>query len=177
MSLIGSLEDLNLGDILQIIYLSQKSGVLVIRTEGSQGRIIFREGLACGGHVSGGPTDLRGLLVGGGYVDENPFDRIAEECESEGWDLESELAKHELISPERIDSLRLAGQRGHDADFELLFANHGLQRMNAEVLAHVVTRLANDAVPTPPTATINAHKAEPNLLCFATEVVTGELAV
>ena len=33
MSLIGSLEDLSLGDILQIISLSQKSGVLMIQSD------------------------------------------------------------------------------------------------------------------------------------------------
>ena len=37
MSLIGSLEDLGLGDILQIIHLSQKSGVLSIRAEAGEG--------------------------------------------------------------------------------------------------------------------------------------------
>ena len=33
MSLIGSLEDLNLADILQIISLSRKSGVLILSGE------------------------------------------------------------------------------------------------------------------------------------------------
>ncbi len=106
MSLIGSLEDLSLGDILQIIYLSQKSGVLVIRSEDGEGRIVFRDGLVCGGHLSGGPIDLRGLLVGGGFVAEGAFDRTAEHCDSEGEDLEEALAKQDLITLDAIGTLR-----------------------------------------------------------------------
>ncbi|HKK52148.1 MAG TPA: DUF4388 domain-containing protein, partial [Myxococcota bacterium] len=45
MSLVGNLEDLSLGDILQIISLSQKSGVLVLQSSQGEGRIVFRDGL------------------------------------------------------------------------------------------------------------------------------------
>ena len=44
MSLVGNLEDLSLPDILQIVSLSKKSGVLTIEKEGSQGKIFIREG-------------------------------------------------------------------------------------------------------------------------------------
>ena len=44
MSLVGSLEDLGLGDILQIISLSGKSGVLQLRAEEGEGRILFDQG-------------------------------------------------------------------------------------------------------------------------------------
>ena len=44
MSLLGSLEDLGLGDILEIIHLSQKSGVLSIRGEAGEGRLVFQAG-------------------------------------------------------------------------------------------------------------------------------------
>jgi len=44
MSLVGNLEDLSLPDILQIVSLSKKSGVLTIEKEGHQGRIFIREG-------------------------------------------------------------------------------------------------------------------------------------
>ena len=45
MSLVGSLEDLGLGDILQIVSLSRKSGLLLLRSEEGEGRIAFFEGL------------------------------------------------------------------------------------------------------------------------------------
>ena len=42
MSLVGSLEDLGLGDILQIVSLSRKSGLLLLRSDDGEGRIVFR---------------------------------------------------------------------------------------------------------------------------------------
>lgn len=44
MSLVGSLEDLGLGDILQIVSLSRKSGVLNLSWGDVKGKIIFRDG-------------------------------------------------------------------------------------------------------------------------------------
>jgi hypothetical protein len=58
MSLVGSLEDLGLGDILQIVSLSRKSGVLVLRCEAGEGHIVFRDGLIHAAEVKGAPEDL-----------------------------------------------------------------------------------------------------------------------
>ena len=69
MSLVGNLEDLNLGDILQIISLSQKSGVLALASDHGSGRIVFRKGLVHGACLKGGPSDLRSLLAHGGFID------------------------------------------------------------------------------------------------------------
>jgi len=44
MSLVGNLEDLSLPDILQIVSLSRKSGILMLEREGQQGKIIIRAG-------------------------------------------------------------------------------------------------------------------------------------
>ena len=44
MSLVGNLEDLGLGDILQIVSLSRKSGILVISGDDNEGEIIFKNG-------------------------------------------------------------------------------------------------------------------------------------
>jgi CheY-like chemotaxis protein len=44
MSLVGNLEDLSLPDILQIVSLSKKSGILTVEREGKQGQIFIREG-------------------------------------------------------------------------------------------------------------------------------------
>ncbi|MEE8582064.1 MAG: DUF4388 domain-containing protein [Myxococcota bacterium] len=106
MSLIGSLEDLGLGDILQIISLSQKSGVLVIRSDEDEGRIVFENGLIRGAVVKGGPLDLRGVLVDGGFL-------TAEEHEAAVWvsdithiSIEEAIAQSTSITAERIDTLR-----------------------------------------------------------------------
>ncbi len=44
MSLIGNLEDLSLPDILQIISLSKKSGILFIQRGDEEGKVYFRQG-------------------------------------------------------------------------------------------------------------------------------------
>ena len=62
MSLVGSLEDLGLADILQIMSLSRKSGVLVLRSEDGEGRIVFREGLVHAATVKGDAPDLDTLV-------------------------------------------------------------------------------------------------------------------
>jgi len=44
MSLVGNLEDLGLGDILQIVSLSRKSGVLNLGSRGREGKVVFYNG-------------------------------------------------------------------------------------------------------------------------------------
>jgi CheY-like chemotaxis protein len=44
MSLVGNLEDLSLPDILQIVSLSRKSGILTVEREGKQGKIFINDG-------------------------------------------------------------------------------------------------------------------------------------
>ena len=68
MSLVGSLEDLGLGDIFQIVSLSRKSGLLLLRSDQGDSRIVFRDGLVRAAYVKGEPEDLRGLLVPGGFA-------------------------------------------------------------------------------------------------------------
>lgn len=44
MSLVGNLEDLGLGEILQIVSLSRKTGILSITSDGRAGSVSFRQG-------------------------------------------------------------------------------------------------------------------------------------
>ncbi|HEY6839169.1 MAG TPA: response regulator [Geobacteraceae bacterium] len=44
MSLVGNLEDLGLGEILQIVSLSRKSGILTLRSGKREGVVVFRHG-------------------------------------------------------------------------------------------------------------------------------------
>jgi hypothetical protein len=107
MSLVGSLEDLGLGDILQIISLSRKSGLLLLRSEEGDGRIVFCDGLVRAAFVKGEVEDLRGLLVNGGFIDEAAFDQAAEIATAHDDSVDDVLARRNPeLSKERLDSLR-----------------------------------------------------------------------
>ena len=74
MSLIGSLEDLGLGEVLQILSLSQKSGLLSVRGDDGEGIIVLRDGLVLAAQLKGKSMDLRAALVGGRCLDSQEFD-------------------------------------------------------------------------------------------------------
>ena len=84
MSLVGSLEDLGLGDILQVISLSRKSGVLLLRTDLGNGRIIFRDGLIRGAFREGDSTSLRELVAGSETVPPAELDAAWEQARTDG---------------------------------------------------------------------------------------------
>ncbi len=69
MSLVGNLEDLGLGDILQIVSLSRKSGVLLLRSNGREGKIIFLNGQVIRATSSVSRENLGDLLIRKGLVD------------------------------------------------------------------------------------------------------------
>ncbi|MCH7707096.1 MAG: DUF4388 domain-containing protein [Myxococcales bacterium] len=106
MSLVGSLEDLSLGDILQIVSLSLKSGLLLLRSDEGDGRIVFRDGLVRAAYVKGEPEDLRGLLVPGGFAEPDQVDEALELSRESGVSLDEAIAERAGIPAERLDSLR-----------------------------------------------------------------------
>jgi hypothetical protein len=106
MSLVGSLEDLGLGDILQIVSLSRKSGLLLLRSEEGEGRIVFCDGLVRAAYVKGEAENLRELLLNGGFITEEAFDGAAEDAAAHGVPIVDILAETPDFSKERIDSLR-----------------------------------------------------------------------
>ncbi len=106
MSLVGSLEDLGLGDILQIISLSRKSGVLLLRSDRGQGRIVFREGLIRGAFRKDDPTDLRGLVERLKTVSKAELDAACEEARAQSVSLAAVLVDRSLISAESLEELR-----------------------------------------------------------------------
>lgn len=105
MSLVGNLEDLSLGDIMQIISLSQKSGVLALVGDQGSGRIVFQSGLVHAACVKGRPDDLRGLLVGGGLVEGPAFDEFAARAEELGLPVEETIAREGGLRREQISAL------------------------------------------------------------------------
>jgi Domain of unknown function (DUF4388) len=161
MSLVGSLEDLGLGDILQIVSLSRKSGMLMLRSESGDGRIVLRNGLVQGAAIKGEPEDLRSLLLAEGCVDAPGFDRARSLAGSESLALDEALQRACGIAPERLTSLRrqhversvmrMFGWRSGEFSFEIgdelsaedreLLLPSGL---NTQYLAMEATRLGDE---------------------------------
>lgn len=106
MSLVGSLEDLGLGEILQIVSLSGKSGVLFIRSPRGDGRIVFDRGAIRGALVGDGPRDLRGLLLRAGALPEADLEALYGEAQAEGTGLEEILVARTALDAARLDELR-----------------------------------------------------------------------
>lgn len=63
MSLVGNLEDLGLGEILQIVSLSRKSGVLQLNSRGRDGRVIFNDGQVIRAMSSVFPENIGDLVL------------------------------------------------------------------------------------------------------------------
>ncbi|MRR07573.1 MAG: response regulator [Deltaproteobacteria bacterium] len=68
MSLVGNLEDLGLGEILQIVSLSRKSGVLSLFSRGRKGKIVFRQGQVILATINGQQSHLGQLLLKNGVI-------------------------------------------------------------------------------------------------------------
>jgi len=69
MSLVGNLEDLGLGEILQIVNLSRKSGVLELVSGARSGRIYLQVGQIVRATATTFPENLGDLLLRAGLVD------------------------------------------------------------------------------------------------------------
>src|SRR5262245_9679485 len=102
MSLVGSLEDLGLADILQIVSLSRKSGMLMLRSESGDGRIVLRNGLVQGAAIKGEPEDLRALLVSQGCVEAQAFNRARHRAGAESLALDEALERECGLGHDRL---------------------------------------------------------------------------
>ena len=106
MSLVGSLEDLGLTDILQIVSLARKSGRLLLRAGNDAGRIVLCDGLVRAAAIKGEGEDLRSLLVDGGVVPEDDFGRASEWADGHGRPLREAVVEVAGLAQERLDALR-----------------------------------------------------------------------
>jgi Domain of unknown function (DUF4388) len=106
MSLVGSLEDLGLGDLLQIVHLAGKSGVLRLRGDAGEGQIVFRKGMIREARAKSGPTDLRELLAARRVVAGPLLERAWLEAHHVGRRLAEVLVERGLVTAEAIDTLR-----------------------------------------------------------------------
>ena len=108
MSLVGSLEDLDLGDILQIIHLSRKSGALQLQSSEGEGQILFCDGLIATAFRKGGPTDLGELLVARELVRPDALDAALDYARARAHPLAETLIARKLIDPEALELARRA---------------------------------------------------------------------
>lgn len=106
MSLVGSLEDLGLGDILQIVSLARKSGRLLLRTDCGTGRILVSDGLVHGAAIKGDREDLRSQLLSAGVLTEDQFEQARELAEVRAIDLVEAVALVTGVPRERLDTVR-----------------------------------------------------------------------
>jgi CheY-like chemotaxis protein len=89
MSLIGNLEELGLGEILQLICLSRKTGVLSLHSRGREGTIVFRQGMVVKAHSSILWMCLGDVLIQKGIIDQDTLGKALE--------LQQERGGHELL--------------------------------------------------------------------------------
>ncbi|NIQ96654.1 MAG: DUF4388 domain-containing protein [Desulfuromonadales bacterium] len=86
MSLVGNLEDLGLGEILQIVSLSRKSGILSLQTDGREGKVYFHDGQVIRANTSSRRENLGELLLRKELVDFDTLKEAVQVQQSEGED-------------------------------------------------------------------------------------------
>jgi hypothetical protein len=102
MSLVGNLEDLSLGDILQIISLSQKSGVLELSSDQGCARIVFRSGLVHAALLKGEPNSLREMLIARAVIDPAGYGASLSRAQELGVAVEQTLERDAGIGSDQI---------------------------------------------------------------------------
>jgi len=85
MSLVGNLEDLGLGEILQIVSLSRKSGILTLCSRGREGIIVFRHGQVIRATSPAYREGLGEVLVRKGLIDHGLLRRALSIQKGEGF--------------------------------------------------------------------------------------------
>ena len=107
MSLIGSLEDLGLGEILQIVSLSRKSGILTLQSKGREGTIVFRFGQVIRATASSFRRFLGDVLVERGVLDGTTLQNALTIQKEEGYraPIGSILIREFQVSAERIEAV------------------------------------------------------------------------
>lgn len=105
MSLVGNLEDLSLGDLLQIVCMSQKSGVLVVESGAGSGHVIFRSGQVHAAGIKGRTADLRGILIASGLLDAARYEAAEAALGAKGVRDPERLATHARIDPNAVEAI------------------------------------------------------------------------
>lgn len=104
MSLVGNIEDLGLGDILQIVSLSRKSGVLFLTSDDREGKLVFKDGQVVRAFSTDVGEDLEKLLLASGLVDEAQLKETMDA--SEGGVLDNVLIEKFGVEKDALDEIR-----------------------------------------------------------------------
>jgi len=107
MSLVGNLEELGLGEILQIVSLSRKTGVLSLHSQGREGSIYFRQGQVVRATSSIFQQSLGEVLIQKGVIDLTILRKALSFQQEEGFRerLGTILIKHFGISLETVEEI------------------------------------------------------------------------
>ncbi len=106
MSLVGNLEDLGLGDILQIVSLSQKSGVLLLANGQREGTIVFINGQVVCADSSQFKPNMSEIILRYKLLDQETLDQaVVEQKKGEHRSLSSLLVSNYKISFEKIQAI------------------------------------------------------------------------
>jgi CheY-like chemotaxis protein len=107
MSLFGNLEELGLGEILQIVSLSRKTGVLSLHSQGREGSIYFRRGEVVRAASSIFQQSLGEVLIQKGVIDLAIFRKALAFQQEEGFQerLGTILIKNFGISYETVEEI------------------------------------------------------------------------
>lgn len=107
MSLVGNLEDLGLGEILQIVSLSRKSGVLTLFSKGREGKILFRQGQVIQAAMEGPRRHLGETLLKKGVIEDSTLRKALaiQAGEGSGERLGDILAKRFAVDVETIEEI------------------------------------------------------------------------
>jgi CheY-like chemotaxis protein len=105
MSLIGNLEELGLREILQLICLSRKTGVLSLYSRGREGTIVFKQGLVVKALSSTLRMGLGDVLIQKGVIDQDTLVKALALQQERGRceQLGEILAKRFSVAPETME--------------------------------------------------------------------------
>lgn len=130
MSLLGRLEDLSLSDIVQIVYLSRRTGVLEIVDDRGRHTVLFRQGLVVNASSPEHP-DLLSYLVAKGLLPEAAVAGLRR-MEENGIPYGTAAVDMNIISPadlgnaihERIVSVVAPLLQSREGEFNFILSDH-----------------------------------------------------
>jgi len=108
MGLVGSLEDLGLGDILQIVSLARKSGVLNLSSGETKGKIIFQDGLVVSALSSEIKKNLGLMLVEDKVINQRYLEELLAEAKGRadrGFVIKDFVAEKLKVPRARVDQV------------------------------------------------------------------------
>lgn len=103
MSLVGNLADLGLGEILQIVSLSRKSGILTLQSRGRQGIVVFRFGQV----IRATSSNIK-YFIGEELLKRQVVD---EECLKKALQVQQASAYKERLGPILIQKFNISAQK------------------------------------------------------------------